>query len=308
MASILITGGAGFIGSNIAEELHMRHSITVLDNFSTGKRANMLKSTGIKYVEGDICDARIVRRALKGVQYVLHLAAIPSVPRSLKHPLETDRVNTAGTLNLLVESARSEVDRFVYASSSSVYGESKTIQKCESMTPEPISPYAVSKLAGEYYCSVFARNLGLSTVCLRYFNVFGWRQDPNSEYSAVIPKFISTMIRGKQPIIFGDGKQTRDFTYVKNIVHANRLVMESKKGNGEVFNIATGKSQSLTRLVSILNKLLRTRLKPVYVGTRPGDIEHSLADIEKARETFGYNPKWNFEVGLEDTVQWYMKK
>ncbi len=307
MASILITGGAGFIGSNIAEALCKEHDITVLDNLSTGKPENIPKSKRIKFIKADVCDPAAVRGSLKGIDYVIHLAALLSVPRSIKDPVNTDRINTGGTLNMLFESSRAEVKRFVYASSSSVYGNTKKLPDDEGMNPDPLSPYAASKVAGEYYCSVFARSFGLSAVSLRYFNVFGPRQDPSSEYSAVVPKFIAQMMKGERPVICGNGEQTRDFTYVKDIVLANSLVMESKKGAGEVFNIATGKKQSLNQLVAELNRLLGTKIKPAYLEPRTGDIMHSVADITRANKAFDYEPKWSFEQGLKETLEWYSK-
>jgi nucleoside-diphosphate-sugar epimerase len=308
MASVLITGGAGFIGSNIAEELCCEHDITILDNFYTGKPENIPKHKRVRFVRGDICNPKTVRTTLKGIQYVLHQAALPSVPRSIKDPNETNRVNVGGTLNVLFESSRAEVERFVYASSSSVYGDSKTLPKKEDMAPNPISPYAVSKLGGEHYCSVFAKSFGLSTVSLRYFNVFGPKQDPASQYAAVIPRFIKRLNGRKKPIIFGDGTQTRDFTYVKNVVLANELAMESKNGAGESLNIASGERHSLNALVRGLNGLLGVRMAPAYGETREGDIKHSLADIAKAGRVLGYKPRWDFEEGLTETVAWYVKK
>ncbi len=305
MAKILITGGAGFIGSNLAEKLTEEHDVVILDNVSTGNKSNLPKK--IEFINGDICDRNTVNHALKEVQCVLHHAAISSVPISLKDPFQTNHVNILGTLNLLMESSNAEVDRFVYASSSSVYGDEPGMPKNEGMNPSPISPYAVSKVTGEHYCSVFARSFGLSTVSLRYFNVFGPKQDKESEYASVIPLFISAMRGGEPPTVFGDGEQTRDFIYVKDIVLANQKIMESKNGKGDVFNIASGKSQSINSLVSDLNEILGKKIKPIYGEPRAGDVKHSSADVNKVKETFSYSPEWNFRKALEDTVNWFKK-
>ncbi|MFH0818155.1 MAG: NAD-dependent epimerase/dehydratase family protein, partial [Candidatus Micrarchaeota archaeon] len=259
MASILITGGAGFIGSNLAEAFSKEHSVTVLDNFSTGKKSN-LAGLKVKVIRGDICDQKKVREAVKGIDYVIHLAAIASVPRSIANPSETNRVNAGGTVNLLFESARAEVDRFIFASSSAVYGNAPGLPKKENMLLVPVSPYASTKLAGEKFCSFFEHNFGLFTISFRYFNVYGKKQDPNSEYAAVIPKFIKLMKKGKRPTVFGDGLQTRDFAYVKDITRANELVLESKKGAGESINIASGEAVSINELIKTLNRSLGTEL------------------------------------------------
>ncbi len=303
MAGILITGGAGFIGSNLAEGLCKEHSITILDNLSTGRAENIPKSSRVRFQKGDVCSHKDVRAALEGVDCVLHLAAIASVPYSMKDPVKTDLVNVGGTVNLLHESARAEVDRFIFASSSSVYGNEPGFPKTEDSKLSPLSPYAESKLGAEGYCSVFAKSCGLSTVSLRYFNVFGPRQDPASEYSAVIPKFASLMKKGKAPTVFGNGEQTRDFTYIRDVARANELVFESKGGSGEAYNIATGSGTSLNELVKALNRILGKRIKPVYKKARVGDVKLSLADISKAKRTFGYEPKWSFEDGLKETVK-----
>ncbi len=302
MASILITGGAGFIGSNLAEALSKENNVIVLDNFSTGKRSNLSGLKKIKIIRGDICDRAKVQASLKGIDTVIHLAAIASVPRSIANPAEANRVNAGGTVNLLFESCRAEVDRFIYASSSAVYGDAPGLPKKETSHLAPISPYAATKLAGEKFCLFFGHNFGLSTVSFRYFNIYGQKQDPGSEYAAVIPKFISLMKRGKRPTIFGDGKQTRDFTYIGDVIRANELALNSKKGSGEVFNIAMGKEQSLNGLVKTLNKILGTKLEPIYGKERPGDIRRSFSDISKARKALGYAPKFNLEQGLKDTL------
>jgi nucleoside-diphosphate-sugar epimerase len=305
MASILITGGAGFIGSNLAESLSKENKITILDNLSTGKKANIPKSKKIKFINGDICDGKTVRKALIGIEHVIHLAAIASVPRSIANPAEANRVNAGGTVTLLFESARAEVNRFIFASSSAVYGDAPGYPKKENSTLAPKSPYAATKLVGEKFCSVFERNFGLSTVSFRYFNVYGQRQDPKSEYAAVIPKFISLMKTGKQPKIYGDGKQTRDFAFIGDVVHANELALESKKGAGDAFNIASGRATSINELVEELNHSLGKKLKPVHVGEREGDIKHSVADISKAKKVFGYAPKFTLQKGLKETSAAY---
>jgi nucleoside-diphosphate-sugar epimerase len=304
MSLYLVTGGAGFIGSNIVEELLRRgESVRVLDNFSTGKRENILPFLDrIELIEGDIRSFHIVRESVENVDYILHQGALPSVPRSIKDPITTNEVNVGGTLNVLFAAKDAGVKRLVYASSSSIYGDSPALPKREDMPPNPISPYAVSKLAGEKYCQVFSRSYGLATVCLRYFNVFGPRQDPNSEYSAVIPKFIAMMKEGSSPVIYGDGKQSRDFTYVSNVVEANLLACTAHDGVGEVFSIACGERHSLIDLVDNLNRALGTDVKPVFSEPRRGDIKHSLADIQKARDGLGYKVITDFMSGLELTV------
>ncbi|MCD6100328.1 MAG: SDR family oxidoreductase [Candidatus Marinimicrobia bacterium] len=299
----LITGGAGFIGSNIVEELLKRgEKVRVLDNFSTGKRENILPFLDrIELIEGDIRSYHIVREAVDGVDFVLHQAALPSVPRSIKDPITTNEVNVGGTLNILNAALDAGVKRVVYASSSSIYGNSEVLPKREDMTPNPMSPYAVSKLAGEKYCRVFSEIYGLETVCLRYFNVFGPRQDPNSQYSAVIPKFIAAMKKGERPTIYGDGKQSRDFTYVANVVVANLLVCQVNHGIGEIFNIACGERHSLINLINNLNEVLGVHVEPSFAEARKGDIRHSMADISKAQKMLGYSPFVNFEEGLRKT-------
>lgn len=318
MTLYLVTGGAGFIGSNIVEELLRRgEKVRILDNFSTGKRENIFEIKKIletenkaknfenlEVIEGDIRSYHIVRDAVDGVDYILHQAALPSVPRSIKDPLNTNEVNVVGTLNILNAAKDAKVKRIVFASSSSVYGNSKTLPKTENMTPNPLSPYAVSKLTGEKYCQVFSMLYGLETIILRYFNVFGPRQDPNSQYSAVIPRFIKLMKEGNSPIIYGDGKQSRDFTFVANVVKANLLACRDDvyKCYGEVFNIATGENVTLNELVSSINILLQKNIKPKYENPRPGDVKHSLADIDKAKQILRYKVEINFFDGLKKVV------
>lgn len=315
----LVTGGAGFIGSNIVEELLFQgERVRILDNFSTGKRdnLNLVKDSlqaanksnyidNLEIIEGDIRSYHIVREAVEDVEFILHQAALPSVPRSVKDPLTTNEVNVVGTLNILNAAKESRVKRIVYASSSSVYGDLEILPKTEDMLPKPLSPYAVSKLAGEKYCQVFTMLYGLETVALRYFNVFGPRQDPSSQYSAVIPKFINQIKDGQAPTVYGDGEQSRDFTFVKNVVEANLLAC--KEGledlSGEVFNVAFGKRITINELVHTINKILEVDISPHYVDQRPGDVKHSLANIGKARQFLRYEPKVDFYEGLRKLVQ-----
>lgn len=318
MALFLVTGGAGFIGSNIVEELLRRgENVRILDNFSTGKRENVSvirdsfknENNGaaldkLELVEGDIRSYHIVREAVEGVDFVLHQAALPSVPRSVKDPLTSNEVNVMGTLNILNAAKDAGVKRIVYASSSSIYGDLDVSPKTEEMLPKPLSPYAVSKLAGEKYCQVFTKLYGLETVALRYFNVFGPRQDPSSQYSAVIPKFIKMIKSGESPIIYGDGEQSRDFTFVKNVVEANLLACGDglEQLSGEVFNVASGKRVTINNLVENINKLTKSDVKPHYEKPRPGDVKHSLANIGKARQFLGYGATVDFYAGLKTLV------
>ena len=301
----LVTGGAGFIGSNIAERLvRLGKEVRVLDNFSTGKRENLSAfEEKIDVIEGDIADPSVCRRAVSGVKYVLHQAALPSVPRSVKDPIATNNANVVGTLNMLQAAREAGVKRFVYASSSSVYGDSEVLPKVETMNPAPLSPYAVSKLAGEYYCKVFFQLFGLETVSLRYFNVFGPRQDPTSDYAAVVPKFVSALLRKEPPRIYGDGEQTRDFTFVENVVDANLAGTEAPNCAGRVFNIACGARITVNRLAELLGEYLGVRVPAVHVERRPGDVMHSLADIGAARDGLGYEPG----IGVEDGLRRYCR-
>ncbi|MFP4581453.1 MAG: NAD-dependent epimerase/dehydratase family protein, partial [Candidatus Sumerlaeia bacterium] len=290
MANYLVTGGSGFIGSNIVRELLDRgDSVRVLDNFSTGRRANLAGvESKIDLIEGDICDAHTVKRAAADMDYVLHQAALPSVPRSVKDPVESLQVGVIGTANVLLAALDAKVKRVVYAASSSAYGDQEGDFKIETMLPNPLSPYASAKLTGEQLCAVFTNCYGLETVSLRYFNVFGPHQDPTSEYSAVIPLFITAVLEDRQPIFFGDGLQTRDFTYVTNNVHANIVAATSDKGSGQVFNIACGGSYSLRDLLAAINKALGTSVEARMEPARVGDVRHSMADIEKAKNILGY--------------------
>jgi nucleoside-diphosphate-sugar epimerase len=306
MSVYLVTGGAGFIGSNIVEELVRRgERVRILDNFSTGKMENVVSfQEGIELIEGDLRHLDTVRQATEDVDYILHQGAIPSVQKSIDSPLDTDESNVRGTLNLLVAARDSGVKKVMYASSSSVYGDTPTLPKTEGMKPAPLSPYAVSKLAGEHYCQVFCQVYGLETVALRYFNVFGPRQDPTSQYAAVIPKFVTAMLRGEQPVICGDGEQSRDFSYVTNVVQANLLAATAPGVGGQVFNIACGQRYNLLELVATINRILGTDITPVHTAPRAGDIRHSLADIVRAREMLGYQVEVEFEEGLRRLIAW----
>jgi len=312
MPLYLITGIAGFIGSSIAHELLRRgESVRGLDNFSTGKPENLADLRArIDFREADLLDLSSVADACRGVDYILHEAAIPSVPRSIKDPIESNRANVDGTLNLLVAARDAKVKRVVYASSSSLYGDTPTLPKREDMMPNPISPYAVSKLTGEYYMTSFFRVYGLQTVSLRYFNVFGPHQDPTSMYSGVMAIFISKMLAGEQASIYGDGEQSRDFTFVENVIHANLLACHAPAAEvaGKSFNVATNRRITLNETYARLQKLTGYSGAPKYAPERSGDIKHSLADITRARQHLGYEPKVSFEEGLERTVAWYRQR
>jgi nucleoside-diphosphate-sugar epimerase len=303
----LITGGAGFIGSNITKRLIEKgYFARVLDNFATGQRSNLDSVINdIELIEGDIRDFWTVVKATKGIDYILHQAALPSVPRSIDNPLTTTEVNINGTLNLLEAARFNSVQRIVYASSSSVYGDSPDMPKEESMKPMPKSPYAITKLAGEEYCMNFHQLYGLETVAIRYFNVFGPQQNPFSQYSAVIPKFINLLNQDKPPTIYGDGTTSRDFTYIENVVNANLLACEKKGAAGNVINVACNKAYTLNDLVAKLNNILGKDIKPIYGPAKKGDVKHSLADITKARKLLNYEPKIDFDEGLKKTVEWF---
>jgi UDP-glucose 4-epimerase len=307
MARYLVTGGAGFIGSNIVRRLlSLGHRVTVLDNFSSGHRSNLHGMMDqITLVEGDIRNGSDVSEALEGVDYVIHQAAIPSVQRSVRDPFPTNDANITGTLRLLWGAKEAGVSRLVMASSSSVYGESPTLPKVETMAPAPMSPYAVSKLAAEVYGQSFTRTFGLEVVALRYFNVFGPWQDPEGEYAAVIPKFIALMLEGKAPTIYGDGLQSRDFSFVDNVVQANIKACTAPAAAGGVYNVACGERTTLLDLVSTLNDILGLEIKPNFAEARAGDIKHSLADIDAARADVGYEPDVSFAQGIRRTVDWY---
>jgi UDP-glucose 4-epimerase len=300
-----VTGGAGFIGSSLTRAIVERgDEVRVLDTFLTGREENLADLPDVEIVNADIRDADRLRVAMKGVERVLHQAAVPSVARSLKDPVTSNEANIGGTLNVLIAARDAGVQRVVFASSSSVYGNTPTLPKVETMLPAPLSPYAVTKLTGEHYLKVFHHLYGLETVALRYFNVFGPRQDPTSDYAAVIPLFISLMARGKSPHIHGDGTQSRDFTYIDNVVQANLRAASTPGVGGEVFNVACGQRYTLLDLVSSLNTILGTTIEPTFGPPRAGDVMHSLADIEKARRLLGYEPSTTFHEGLERTVVW----
>jgi nucleoside-diphosphate-sugar epimerase len=310
MGACLVTGGAGFIGSHLVQRLlEQGERVRVLDDFSTGRRSNLAGlERDCELIEGDIRDRELVQGCMQGVEVVYHLAARASVPRSVEQPLAAHEVNVTGTLNLLLAARESGVRRFVYSSSSAAYGDTPTLPKSEEMAPQPRSPYAVSKLAGEYYCTCFAQVYGLSTISLRYFNVFGPRQDPDSPYAAAIPAFLTRMLSGRPPIIYGDGEQSRDFCYIDNVVEANLRAAGTAGGSGEVFNIACGERITLNAIVALINHRLGTDLSPLYEPPRPGDVRHSLAALERARTVLGYEPKVMFAEGLERTIEWYRRQ
>jgi nucleoside-diphosphate-sugar epimerase len=304
----LVTGAAGFIGSSIAKALLAREeAVRGIDNLSTGKRDNIANLKGLEFIEGDLRDEATCVRVCEGVSHIFHEAAIPSVPRSVRDPFESHDANVTGTVRLLIAARDAGVKRVVYAGSSSAYGNTPTLPKREEMRPNPISPYAVSKLSGEQYLSSFFQVYGLETVTLRYFNVFGPKQDPSSVYSGVLAKFISMMLSGKQATIFGDGEQSRDFTFIDNVVHGNLLAATAPadKVAGKVFNVATGTRITLNETYRILQKLIGYKGDPRYEDERRGDVKHSLADISAAKAAFGYEPQVSFEEGLKKTVEWY---
>jgi UDP-N-acetylglucosamine/UDP-N-acetyl-alpha-D-glucosaminouronate 4-epimerase len=307
MNTYLVTGGAGFIGSNLVESLLNRgEKVRVIDNFSTGKRENVIPFLGdIELVEGDIRSYHVVHEAVRGVDYILHQAALPSVPRSIADPITTHEVNTNGTLNVLNAAKDLGVKRVVFASSSSIYGNNPELPKNELMMPDPLSPYAVSKLTGEKYMKVFNQLYGLETVSLRYFNVFGPRQDPTSQYSAVIPKFITAMMRGVSPTIYGDGEQSRDFTFILNVINANILACTAEGAAGEEMNVACHERITLNSLVKGINGILGSAVEAKYDDPRMGDVKHSYAAVGKAKSTIEYSPEIGFQSGLEKTVQYF---
>jgi UDP-glucose 4-epimerase len=304
MSSYLVTGGAGFIGSHLAEALLSRgHTVRIVDNLSTGKRANV--PAGAEFLQGDLADSAVAERAVRGMEYVLHQAAIPSVPRSVKNPLESNRANVDGVLNTLVAARDAGVRRVVFAGSSSVYGDSETLPKHEKMPTAPLSPYALQKLVGEQYCQMFTRLYGLETVTTRYFNVFGPRQDPGSPYSGVISLFITSLLAGRRPTVHGDGSQTRDFTYVANVVDGVLRAAETPGVAGETFNIATNGRISLNELLETLKRITNSKAEPVYGERRAGDVRDSQADISKAERLLGYRPTVKLDEGLRRTVAWF---
>jgi len=306
VASYLVTGGAGFIGSHLAGELLRRgHRVRIADNLITGNLTNLAEARSAEFLEGDLAEADVAERAVDGMDYVLHQAAIPSVPRSVKDPVTSNRANITATLNVLVTAQHAGVKRLVYAASSSAYGNTGTLPKREDMPPNPLSPYALQKLVGEQYCQMFTRLYALETVCLRYFNVFGPRQDPGSPYSGVISVFAAALLSGRQPTIHGDGEQTRDFTYVANVVDGVLRACEAPDAAGQVINVATGGRISLNDLLRVMNRLSGTQIQPVYGPPRAGDVHDSQADISKAAALLGYAPTVALADGLKLTLDWF---
>ena len=306
MSLYLVTGGAGFIGSHLTEELKRRgEQVRVVDSLITGHRRNLAHLSGIDFLEGDLADLAVARRAVDGVEYVLHQAAIPSVPRSVDDPITSNRANIDSTLNVLVAARDARVKRVVYAGSSSAYGNTPTLPKQEDMPPNPLSPYALQKLVGEQYMQMFTALYGLETVSIRYFNVFGPRQDPSSPYSGVISVFAKALIENKPPTIYGDGEQTRDFTYVANVVDGVLKAVKAPNASGQVINVATGSRISLNRLFTTMRDLLGSGVEVSYGPNRHGDVKDSLADITRARTILGYEPTVSFEDGLKKTIEWY---
>ena len=306
MAHYLVTGGAGFIGSHLAEELVRRgETVRVVDNLSTGKRHNIAHLPSVEFIEGDLADVQVAQRAVQGIDFVLHQAAIPSVPRSIDDPITSNRANIDASLSLLVAARDAGVKRLVFAGSSSAYGNTPTLPKVETMAAAPLSPYALQKLVSEQYCLMFTRLYGLQTVTTRYFNVFGPRQDPSSPYSGVISLFISALCDGRRPTIYGDGEHTRDFTYVANVVDGVLRACTAESAGGEVINVATGGRISLNTLFKTVRDLVGATGEPIYADPRAGDVKDSQADISKARRILGYQPSVSFEDGLARTVEWY---
>jgi nucleoside-diphosphate-sugar epimerase len=306
MAHYLVTGGAGFIGSHLSEELARRnHTVRVADSLITGHRTNLAHIPGVEFLEGDLADLAFAKKAVEGIDYVLHQAAIPSVPRSVKDPIASNRANVDATLNTLVASRDAGVKRLVFAASSSAYGDTPTLPKHEGMPTNPLSPYALQKVIGEEYLRLFTRLYGLETVAIRYFNVFGPRQDPSSPYSGVISVFATALLQNRSPTIFGDGEQTRDFTYVANVVDGVLRAVESPRASGEVINVATSGRISLNKLFEEMKKLVGADVTPTYAEGRAGDVRDSQADISKARDLLGYTPLVSFEDGLRQTLDWY---
>jgi UDP-glucose 4-epimerase len=307
MDKFLVTGGAGFIGSNICSKLVSQGCfVRVIDNLLTGKKSNLAAIWDkIEFIEADMGNPDAARQAMKGIDVVLHEGALPSVPRSLDDPAATHRHCVDATFTLLLAARDAKIKRFVYAASSSAYGDTPTLPKVETMPVNPLSPYAAAKLMGEYYCSVFYKVFGLETISLRYFNVFGPQQDPTSQYAAAIPAFVTSIIKDKSPTIYGDGDQSRDFTYVDNVVEANLLAAKAKQTKGEVINIACGEAVTVNAIIDMINKIVGKNVKPMYVPSRKGDVKHSLADISAAKKLIGFKPVISFKDGLKKAIEWY---
>jgi nucleoside-diphosphate-sugar epimerase len=309
MDKFLVTGGAGFIGSNICCKLVSQGCfVRVVDNLLTGKKNNLSAiSDKIEFIEADMGDLDVARQAMNGIDVVLHQGALPSVPRSVDNPAATHKHCVDATFTLLLAARDAKVKRFVYAASSSAYGDTPTLPKVETMPVNPLSPYAAAKLVGEYYCSVFSKVFGLETVSLRYFNVFGPHQDPASQYAAAIPAFVTSILKDKSPTVYGDGEQSRDFTYVENVVEANLLAARAKKTAGEMINIACGEAITVNAIIKMINELVDRSVKPIYAPARKGDVKHSLADITAANKLIGYKPVVLFKEGLQKAIEWYSK-
>ncbi|MFZ2147776.1 MAG: SDR family oxidoreductase [Sedimentisphaerales bacterium] len=307
MTKFLVTGGAGFIGSNICKELISQGCfVRVVDNLLTGKKSNLASIIDkVDFIQADMGDAEVAQLAMKDIDVVLHQGALPSVPRSVDDPAATHRHCVDATFTLLLAARDAGIKRFVFAASSSAYGDTPTLPKVETMTPMPLSPYAAAKLVGEYYCSVFYQVFGLETISLRYFNVFGPNQDPTSQYAAAIPAFVTAILKDKPPTIYGDGEQSRDFTYIDNVVEANLLAARAKQTRGEVINIACGEAVTVNEIIALINELLGKNIKPIYTDPRPGDVKHSLADITLAKKLIGYKTKIPFKQGLKLAIDWY---
>jgi UDP-glucose 4-epimerase len=307
MEKFLVTGGAGFIGSNICKRLVSQGCfVRVVDNLITGKKSNLAEVIDkIEFVQADMGDSEVAQSAMKNIDVVLHQGALPSVPVSIDNPAATHKHCVDATFTLLLAARDAGIKRFVYAASSSAYGDAPTSPKVETMPASPLSPYAVAKLTGEYYCSVFCRIFGLETISLRYFNVFGPQQDPTSQYAAAIPAFVTSILKGQPPTVYGDGEQSRDFTYIDNVIDANLLAARAKRTNGEVINIACGRAVTVNEIIDMINKLLGKNIKPRYAAPRPGDVKHSLADITAAKKLIGFTPSIQFEDGLRKAINWY---
>ncbi len=307
MDKFLVTGGAGFIGSNICKKLVTQDCfVRVVDNLLTGKKRNLSAIFDkIEFIEADMGDPDVARQTMKGIDVVLHQGALPSVPRSVDDPAATHKHCVDATFTLLLAARDAKVKRFVFAASSSAYGDTPTLPKVETMPVNPLSPYAAAKLVGEYYCSVFSKVFGLETVSLRYFNVFGPQQDPTSQYAAAIPAFVTSILKDKPPTVYGDGEQSRDFTYVENVVEANLLAAKAKKTAGQVVNIACGEAITVNAIIEMINGLVGRKIKPIYAPSRKGDVKHSLADITAAKKLIGYKPVVPFNEGLQKAIEWY---